>query len=316
MSPVTLLAVAGFDNSCLPDRVPDLQPPSKDAPQTFLKDCPRWVVETTDAVWSPEQTAAGVNRSLHEYFYADWSSITSYGKKMQGMRALEEAVWSTKRAFPDLQIHVTDVFCVGNDIDGYKTVMPDVLSGTHAATGRRASWAGIAVCYVQRVGGKWQYVAEWVVHDELAQLRQLGIEDLRKLPPVTTVSEPHDCSANQPSWGWRPKDDPPSPPPSPPPPPPPPSSPSAKRYLAGYPTPAAKAVVEAMDAIISNHLHVYDYEGWAAAMQPFWLPDFVYDTVTGMGAATRTVGIEDWFWGECAAAFQTHASGGRVEGLR
>ena len=72
-------------------------------------------------------------------------------------------VWATKRAFPDLQIHVTDVFCVGNDIDGYKTTMPDVLIGTNTGpssfgppTGRRVSYNGIAVCYVQKVGGKWQ----------------------------------------------------------------------------------------------------------------------------------------------------------------
>ena len=35
-------------------------------------------------------------------------------------------VWTTKRAFPDLKIHITDSFCVGNDVDGYKTTMPDV----------------------------------------------------------------------------------------------------------------------------------------------------------------------------------------------
>ena len=198
---------ASFDNSCL-DGATNLQPPTAGAPQTFLADCPRWVVDTTDAVWSPEQSAAAVNRSLREYFYANWTSVTTYGRKMggdgHGMRALEEAVWATKRTFPDLKIHVSDVFCVGNDVDGYKTVMPDVLSGTHAPSGRRATWSGIAVCYVQRVGGKWQYVAEWVVHDELAQLRQLGLTDLDALPPMTTVATPHDCSTNQPSWGWQP----------------------------------------------------------------------------------------------------------------
>ena len=78
-------------------------------------------------------------------------------------RVVSVQVWATKRAFPDLQIHVTDVFCVGNDIDGYKTTMPDVLIGTNTGpssfgppTGRHVSYNGMAVCYVQKVGGKWQ----------------------------------------------------------------------------------------------------------------------------------------------------------------
>ena len=76
-----------------------------------------------------------------------------------GMAALKELVWRTKRAFPDLRIHVTDVFCTGNDVDGYKTTMPDVLTGTNTGpsafgppTGRKVAYNGIAVCFVQKVG--------------------------------------------------------------------------------------------------------------------------------------------------------------------
>jgi hypothetical protein len=71
-----------------------------------------------------------------------------------------------------LRIHITDVACVGNDVDGYKTMMPDVLVGTHAGhselygppTFRRATWSGLALCYVQRVKGRWQYVSEVRAH--------------------------------------------------------------------------------------------------------------------------------------------------------
>ena len=45
---------------------------------------------------------------------------------------------------------------------------------TWPPTGKRAAWSGMALCYVQRVRGRWQYVAEWVVHDELATAMQVG----------------------------------------------------------------------------------------------------------------------------------------------
>ena len=125
-------------------------------------------------MWLPDRTDEQVTQALHEYFYEGWES-TSNGKYFKGMRALEELVFSTRRTWPDLKIHITDALCVGNDIDGYKTIMPDILTGTHRgasklfgpATGKQASWSGMALCYVQRVAGRWQYVAEWVVHDEV-----------------------------------------------------------------------------------------------------------------------------------------------------
>jgi len=326
---VLLPLAAAFDNSCFDSTqvLAALAPPTREAPQTFLKDCAQWVVDTTDSVWSPERSPAEVNRSLREYFYEDWMSVTSFGRQMRGMKALEEAVWSTKRAFPDLQIHVTDVFCVGNDIDGYKTVMPDVLTGTNTGpsvygppTGKRATWGGIALCYVQRIGGKWQYVAEWVVHDELAQLKQLGLEHLDQLSlPSSAAATPTACSINRPSWGWQPPTE---------------TQVATKRASAspapavaaaatvtvsaavdvgpwvapiipgqpqalpvGYATPKAKRIVQQMDAIIGEQRYCYEWEPWRQSMEPFFEPDFTYDTVKGVGKA-KFVGLYDWFFGE------------------
>ena len=170
-----------WDNECLASSAWSLQPPTPNAPATFLPYCAEWVINTTDKVWLPDRTPAQVTEALHEHFYAEWES-TSNGKYFRGMRVLEQLVEATRTAFPDLKIHITDVFCVGNDIDGYKTIMPDVLVGTHLGpsamfgppTGKTATWSGMALCYVQNVGGRWQYVAEWVVHDELAAALQLG----------------------------------------------------------------------------------------------------------------------------------------------
>ena len=248
-----------WSNECLLSGGEALQPPTAGAPTTFLNECAAWVVRTTDAVWSPDADAASVNASLEAYFYEGWSSISSFGKVYTGMSALKELVWKTKTAFPDLRIHITDVFCTvrcrdatrcapdtpscthdepeeppirphapmtcltgpspaidadqGNDIDGYKTTMPDVLTGTNLGpsgfgppTGRKVAYNGIAVCYVQRVGGRWQYVSEVVVHDELSLMGQLGV-----VPPAPMASpslgegaSPHDCTTIHPSWGWQP----------------------------------------------------------------------------------------------------------------
>ena len=114
LSPILLFTVCvrAFDNTCLLNDA-NLTPPTKDAPQTFLKDCPKWVIDTTDAVWN---TRENINGSLEQYFYEDWSSTSSWGHQIHGMDKLKNLVASTLRAFPDLQIHITDVFCYGNDL--------------------------------------------------------------------------------------------------------------------------------------------------------------------------------------------------------
>merc|ERR1719163_602191 len=33
-------------------------------------------------------------------------------------------------------------------------------------------------------------------------------------------------------------------------------------------------------------------------MKQYWVEDFVYDTIAGLGTASRTVGLHDWFYGE------------------
>jgi hypothetical protein len=85
-APVALTAAtaqaeeAAFSNDCLLAGSEALQPPTKDAPTTFLSECPAWVVRTTDAVWRPGLDAASVNASLEEFFYEGWQSVSSFGK--------------------------------------------------------------------------------------------------------------------------------------------------------------------------------------------------------------------------------------------
>jgi len=196
---VSPLAPAAYNNDCMIDT--QLNPPTKDAPQTFLAECAAWVIKSTDAVWHAHER---VDESIEEYFYEDWFSSSDVGI-MRGMKALKQLVHSKRTAFPDLKIHITDAFCHGNDIDGYKTTMPDILTGTNTgpsdfgpATNRSVIYRGIAVCYVQKVRGRWQYVAEWVLHDAATYMLQMGWQ-----PKAAPKPELRQCKQNLPSWGWQ-----------------------------------------------------------------------------------------------------------------
>jgi len=188
-----------YNNTCLLKS--QLNPPTMGAPATFLRDCAAWVINTTDALWHGD--LKDVEAAAEEYFYANWSSSSNEGSK-QGLSALKSLVYARRAAIPDLHIHITDVACQGNDIDGYKTMMPDVLTGTHTGwgdlgepTNRSVAFQGMALCYLQKVHGKWQYIAEWQVHDIGSMMAQLG------LPLHTpTRAEPHDCKLNFPSWDY------------------------------------------------------------------------------------------------------------------
>ena len=98
-----------------------LQPPTEDAPAGFLAECPEWVIRTTDEVWNTDDKT-NVNATLEKYFHPEFSSHGSFGTMYSGIPALKEAVASTMSAFPDLEIHISDVYCIGNDVGGYKTV--------------------------------------------------------------------------------------------------------------------------------------------------------------------------------------------------
>jgi len=298
----SLPAWGAFDNSCLLGDE-SLTPRTKNAPQTFLRSCPGWVINTTDEVWNTRQD---INASLEKYFYHDWSSTSSWGHKVSGMDTLKNLVASTLVAFPDLKIHITDVFCYGNDVDGYKTVMPDILVGTNLgpsaygpATGKSVRYSGTAVCYVQKVKGRWVYVAEWLLHDEAALITQLGFTNLTAVPHPPLGNKLHDCSVNRPGFGWKPPTE---------------SSravteleqdekavvmePVAVHIPPVEPDdPAGKAVVKRMDELIADHVQWNNWTQWSALQRPYWTTDMTYDTVdSGVpGVLGNSTGLRQWY---------------------
>ena len=66
--------------------------------------------------------------------------------------------------------------------------------------------------------------------------------------------------------------------------------------LPPYPLPTSKRIIRQMDdVIISKQIGLFDWPTWSAAMEPFWTPDLVYDSVYGIGKFT---GLKAWFEGE------------------
>jgi len=185
-----------LDNSCL---IPHLHiPVSSDKPQTF--DACGFVIQSTDEVWN---LRGDVDAAINKYFHEDYIDAGSWGRRIVGKKALRDAVFGEMRAFPDIKIHITDCVCQGNDIDGYKCAMPDILEGTNLGpsaygppTGRYARWSGMVQSLVKRnpTNGQWQYWAEWGVHDEWALIQQLGLDFSRVPHPVRNLEQFHDCA--------------------------------------------------------------------------------------------------------------------------
>jgi len=191
--PLAYMTSPSLNNSCL---IPNLVIP--EGPRTF--DACGFVIKSTDEVWN---SRGDVDAAIDKYFHEDYLDAGSWGRRIIGKKALRDAIFSEMRAFPDIRIHITDCVCQGNDNDGYKCAMPDILTGTNLgpsaygpATGRYARWTGLVQSLVQRnrQTGQWQYVAEWGVHDEWALIQQLGL-DFSRVPRPPMNSEPlHDCA--------------------------------------------------------------------------------------------------------------------------
>lgn len=168
----------GFNNSCLYQN----KKLNRNGPQTF--DCPKFVIDSTDAIWNTNNNnISWVKEKLRNLMTPDWESLSSFGKFIEGYEALDQLVTETLTAFPDLQLHIIDCFCQGNDIDGYKTTMPVIHTATHLGwhpllgypTGRKLTWAGIPNCFIKKVRGVWQYTAEINIPDLADLYSQDGV---------------------------------------------------------------------------------------------------------------------------------------------
>jgi len=146
----------------------------KEKPKTF--DCPAFVIKSTDDTWHRRDWATS-SWAIDTYFIEDWQSVRAWGTHVQGREGLREFMMDWLGGFPDVFIRVADLFCDGNDEDGYKTTMPYVLTATHTGwskawgepTGKKVQYHGIANCFIKKNStGGWQYTYEWDVGDTAA----------------------------------------------------------------------------------------------------------------------------------------------------
>lgn len=188
------LAAHDENNDCL---LPRIAADRADGPREF--NCAEFVVKSTDEIWNnPDRS--GVNASIDKYFVENFLSFENGRVASTNLQQLKDAVQARFNAFPDCRIKITDCFCEGNDIDGYKTTMPDMVMGTNLgptkfgpATGKKVLYTGLANTIVKKVDGQWKYVAEWVMHDDTAVMAQLGYTTLPPSLMQTVTDVPDLC---------------------------------------------------------------------------------------------------------------------------
>merc|ERR1712215_267463 len=182
----------GYNNSCLYEK----EGLNRDGPREF--DCPKFVIESTDQIWNMYRDSDKIVSYLHQYMVEDWESISSMGEYVRGMDSLINLVNITLVAFPDIQLHIVDTFCEGNDVDGYKTTMPVIHTATHlgyhpvfgSPTGKYLTWYGVPNCFIKNIDGQWKYTSEINMPDSLSLYSQLGVAP----PEETWVMPTDDCN--------------------------------------------------------------------------------------------------------------------------
>jgi predicted ester cyclase len=98
------------------------------------------------------------------------------GRELYGRGQLKSFVLSLMAMFPDLVMHVDDVYWMGNDQDGYSVAVRWTAIGTHRGhgiygppSGRQAKLWGLSQHHI--IGG--QIIEEWTVFNEFELLKQL-----------------------------------------------------------------------------------------------------------------------------------------------
>merc|ERR1711862_294316 len=181
----------GYNNSCLFET----EGLNRDGPKEL--DCPRFVIESTDLIWNMYRDFETIETYLRQFMVDDWESLSVMGEYIRGMDELINFTRTMLTAFPDMQIHIIDVFCEGNDEDGYKTTMPCINTGTHLGyhpvfgppTGKTVTWYQIPNCFIKNSDGQWKYTAEISIPDYLSLYSQLGVAP----PEESWVMPTDDC---------------------------------------------------------------------------------------------------------------------------
>ncbi len=157
-----------------------------------------YIIRSTHRMW--EEGGLGL---LYQHYaentvvWSDWG--VNYGRE----RTMEYVI-QRQSSFPDLRGYADDVIWAGDDSQGFRTSHRGTQIGHNygpskygPATGRRIQFQSIANCVVL----KNRVIEEWLVHDELTVVRQLGLDVddvLRDLTEQMSSGAPADIIAEVP----------------------------------------------------------------------------------------------------------------------
>jgi ketosteroid isomerase-like protein len=131
------------------------------------------LVRNLHRLWSTGDKAL-IPLIYHVDFVAYWPPSSTIPVR-KGRDAVEQGIDAVRGGFPDWEEHVEDIFGVNDRIaDRFRT------TGTHrgafagiAATGRRVDFMELGLYRI----ADGLIVEQWCLFDEIARLRQLGVDD-------------------------------------------------------------------------------------------------------------------------------------------
>lgn len=157
-----------------------------------------YIIRCTHKMW--EEGGIGL---LYDHYAQNTGVWTDWGFSVGRERAAEYVV-QRLAGFPDLRLFGDDVVWTGDDRAGFRTCHRFVQTGTNYGwsrygppTGKRVQFRSFANCIVREN----RITEEWLVHDELTIVRQLGLdvdEVLRDLANATDTTMMHDIVSEVP----------------------------------------------------------------------------------------------------------------------
>lgn len=152
-----------------------------------------YIVKITHRIWEEKEVGLIYDTYIHNI------SIWTTEGRIYGRDEVLAGTIRTLAAYPDVRLYADEVIWSGDDQEGYHTSHRIVWVGHNTGysiygppTGRRILRIGIANCLVKEN----RIVEEWIARDEMAAVRQLGINPLEAAARLA----PH-APAQQSSFG-------------------------------------------------------------------------------------------------------------------
>jgi len=170
-----LLHLESLDGGALRTRTGIHGPQSMQGFDAEYSDIVDYILRCTHKIWEEK------NIGLIYTHYAHNTPVHQSDAELYGREAMVEGTVRSLAAFPDLRLFGDEVIWSGNDTDGFHTSHRVLWSGHHLGhsvygppTGRRIQRFEIAHCFVRNN----RILEEWSVQDELALVRQLGLDEV------------------------------------------------------------------------------------------------------------------------------------------